>query len=71
MYVSNVAGGPWEYNLEADSTAAALKGKIVADSGSPLASVAASELAVYDGSNWLSDNDPVIGGAAYTVQQVR
>jgi hypothetical protein len=71
VYVSNVAGGPREYSLEAGSTAAMLKERIAADSGSPLASVAAGEFAIYDGTNWLNDSDPVTGGAAYTVQRVR
>lgn len=72
VYVNSAAGtsGPQEYSLEANSNVAALKDKIVADSGSPLARVAAGDVAVYDGSKWLTDSDQLTGGAAYTVQQV-
>jgi hypothetical protein len=69
-YANGAQHGPQQYHMAADSTVAALKGQVAADPGSPLGPVASKELAVYDGSNWLGDNDPVVGGAAYTIQRV-
>lgn len=70
VYFAGAANGPVEYDLAADSTAAELKESIAADQSSPVACAGAGDLAVYDGSRWLSDNDPIIGGNAYTVQQI-
>lgn len=67
-YVDGAQNGPHHY-AAAGGTVAALKAEIIADPNCPLGAVASSDLVVYDGTNWLGDDDPVAGNLAYTVQQ--
>jgi hypothetical protein len=72
LYVndSGQMDGPFSYPVPAESTVATLKDQVAVNPPASLGSVTSTEIAVWDGKEWVNDNAPIAENVTYTMQRI-